>query len=476
MAHGLHKNFPTICFISALALVLVLNTSSILNYPYFVGDSGFRLDHAARIICIWGNRVWLPFLQIHVWALYKCGAPYWAFNFIPILYSLISTLFLGLLIYRILRGTGERLFISVVMMICFSFQPDIKILSLNLYQEVLETAFFYILLYQGMLNLEKKWSLLIIASLALLTRETSFVYLSVITMMNFKRIIRDKDYLRSFCFFWSIPLIWFGYCLSRLRRLPSWPWFINTVGPIGKGHPNSFSNLFTALHSSGVLFFTVAVILMGLLIFYWSKRIKGPGIELESFEAKFMAFSLSSLVIIYSAYLLFDPWQRTFGNERMVMPLLPHVFIWAGIFYKKIDGFPARIAVLLKVLLIACLFSMIVGHKMINRTRPTKGTLCFYYTMQGLGEKYKAPDKPMVCFIGNNYWKLVERFVGPTLYMDRRYVLRNKTFAFEKCDMVIAPSKLKFDFPRFSKYDTLDLSHDKYSIYVNVQPKTRRLP
>ena len=43
----------------------------------------------------------------------------------------------------------------------------------------------------------------------------------------------------------------------------------------------------------------------------------------------------ASLWIIYTSIILFDPWQL-YGNLRMVMPLLGHMFIWVGVLYKKI--------------------------------------------------------------------------------------------------------------------------------------------
>jgi hypothetical protein len=252
--NGLQKNFPTICLVLTAVLLFILNLSSILNNPFFPGDSGNRLDHAGSIIMTVGKHVWLPFLQMHIWALYKCGAPYWVFKLIPVIYSLIATLFLGLLAYRILYKKYWALLFSMILMVCFSFQHVIKFLSLNLYQEILETALLYVLLYLGALNLEKKWSLLIIATLALFTRETCFFYLLVITVINHKKIISDGKYLCSFLWLWSIPVFWLYFSLLKVRPFSSWPWFINKIPLSTKVHLNSLSNVVSAFQSSGIVF------------------------------------------------------------------------------------------------------------------------------------------------------------------------------------------------------------------------------
>ena len=456
LQNGLQKNFPAICLALTAILLFIFNLSSILNNPFFIGDSGFRLDHAGRIM-LWSQHVWMPFLQMHIWALYKCGAPYWAFKLIPAVYFMIATLFLGLLTYRILHKGFWGLLFSIFLMIFFSFQPEVRFLGLNLYQEIIETALFYILLYLGALNLKKKWSLLIIATFALLTRDTFSLYLLVITVINYKKIILDTKYFCSFFWLWLIPIIWYGFCLFKMKLISS----------AAKIHLNGLSSFSSALQSSGTLYFVVALAGMAFFIFLFFRWNKSLEFKQEGFETDFKIFSLFSLVIIYGLYMLFDPWQCTFGNGRMMMPLLPHMFIWAGIIYKNIDECPVKWQILLRIILISGVVSMIGGPKKGNDDRSHNEIARFCYSMQDLRKNYYSIDKPMVCIIGKDYYDIIEPFIAPTLYTSREYILPKDILSFETCDMVIAPSQFVFKDLRFFKYDRLNLNNKGYyTIYL----------
>ena len=67
---------------------LFINTLPELINPVFTGDSGLRLLKASQIIIrpLSTERVWLPFLQLHINTLYRIKAIPMLYKMIPISY------------------------------------------------------------------------------------------------------------------------------------------------------------------------------------------------------------------------------------------------------------------------------------------------------------------------------------------------------------------------------------------------------
>lgn len=184
------RNTPAMLYLAAIALLLsLLRTPFIISNPFFTGDSGYRMMYASDLIVCMQNRCWLPFLQAHILLFYKLKLPYCVFKFIPCFYFFLALLFLGKLAYEIGGKNRSAFYFSLLLMFCFAYQQNITFLSVNLYQEMLEIALFYILLYSGALDLRKSKLLLAVAGIALLTRDTFLVYLFAITLLNYKKII-----------------------------------------------------------------------------------------------------------------------------------------------------------------------------------------------------------------------------------------------------------------------------------------------
>jgi hypothetical protein len=309
--------------IAALALLFV-KVNILLNNPFFVGDSGVRMDGAGKIIVQVENRPWLPFLQMHIWSFYKLGMPYWAFKFIPAFYFFIAVLMLGLLTYRMLGENRHGLIFSLFLMLCFSCHRSIAFLSVNLYQEILEIAFLYLLLYLGMLDLKKRYFLLAIGSIALLTRDSFGIYLLVLSFLNLRKIISDKKYFFSFTFLWTIPVCWHGAMLFR-RLLASgrwprwpleWPLMINRL-PGALNHVRTLRSLVSSLASNRILLFTAGLMVVFVSMALYSIVKRRKGICFGDSQRKFMIFSVSSLAVMYALVLIFDPMQYSYGNPRL---------------------------------------------------------------------------------------------------------------------------------------------------------------
>src|ERR1700735_1743498 len=130
--------------------------------PFFEGDGGQRLHLAHLPVAGVGNRIWLPFLQAHIWAFYRLHLPYYTFKIIPCFYFFVAMVFLGLLTYRQTgRETGRSradLMFTLLVVICFAYQLEVQWISTRLYQESLALAGFYVLLWAGAIELrDNKW-------------------------------------------------------------------------------------------------------------------------------------------------------------------------------------------------------------------------------------------------------------------------------------------------------------------------------
>ena len=89
-----------------LALVLFADRVWVaLDNPFFRGDAGHRMNHSDLPVVHLGRRLWLPFLQLHIWLLKLLGTPFGYFKLVPACYFLAAVSALGAFTYRTL-GRG----------------------------------------------------------------------------------------------------------------------------------------------------------------------------------------------------------------------------------------------------------------------------------------------------------------------------------------------------------------------------------
>jgi hypothetical protein len=442
--------------IIALALALfAIRLITAVRDPFFEGDGGQRLHLAHLPVAGVGNRIWLPFLQAHIWALYRLHLPYYTFKIIPCFYFFIAVVFLGLLTYRQTGrqtgGTRADLMFTLLVVICFAYQLEVQWISTRLYQESLALAGFYVLLWGGAIELrDNKW-LVPIAAAALLTRECFWIYMLAICWLNRREILATKRYRIVFAALWSIPVLWLLATLWAHRhmegRLPTsaaeWPLGINKAGGMAVSHfAGSVASLGASLIASRAIALMVALIVVGII----GRRQRAAGTAdahdatkahdaagasnapdtpemhdaddttRDLFDARFRPFSLLSLAIIYALIVLFNPWEATFANQRIDIPLLGHAFVWAGLLYKDTYDYAPRARLWSRIALIAGLVLSLnlnlrtwVYHDDSNASRTVAEIAQLVASTGGS----RAAN---VCVIKENYWEAIERFAGPTLY------------------------------------------------------------
>jgi hypothetical protein len=479
LATATAKNGPapgtalTLIPVFVLALTLfALRLVTALHDPFFEGDPGQRMHMAYLPVAGVGNRIWLPLLQIHIWVFYLLHLPYYTFKIIPCFYFLIALLFLGLLTYRQTAKTPANLAFTLLLMLCFAFQLEVQFVSTRLYQESLALAGLYVLLWAGAIELrDNKW-LLPIGVAALVTRECFWIYLLAICLLNWKRILSHKVFRSLFAFLWSIPVFWLFATLwvhlHQRREHPSaveWPLGINKQGDLAVSHVAASLASFTqSLVTSRAIFLVVALIIV------WTigrvlRETGAPSTNPDLFDSRFRPFSMLSLGIIYTLIILFNPWEATFANERMVVPLVAQAFIWAGLLYSDTSHYTTRLKVLSRIVLIA---GMVLSMNLDVRTWISHDDPVEEHTVADIAQLVAASggSRPAnVCILKEDYWEALERFAGPTLYA-HLILDPKKQLTSGVCDLVFLKSGFTFasndEFQKYRDYQLLGRSYVAY--------------
>ncbi|MCI0416012.1 hypothetical protein L0222_24830 [bacterium] len=452
------------CLFLLIFIVFAVNLTTAVNDPFFDGDAGYRLHSARMPIVRLENRIWLPMLQLHIWLFYLLHLPYYTFKIIPCFYFFVALLFLCLLAYRLNRGCNAGLLFTLLIVFSFSFQSYLKNLSILLCQESIDLALFYLLLWGGALELKKNKWLLPIGAAALLTRESFWIYLLVITVLNWKRIISSNGYRISFMFLWGIPLLWlssipvgYWYFEGRFPAFPvEWPLGINKEGGRAISHvvESSRSLAVSIVSSKALILVAGAIIVWAIGAVY--RRMRGQDvIPINPFRSQFAIFSLLSIGIVYSLVILFNPWEATFANQRVTVPLLAHAFVWSSILFAETRFLTGLAKVSARSILVATLILTMNLNVSTwippDNSQPENAIAEIEQFVRAAGHKKQAN----VCFFGVDYWQALEIFVGATLYA-RRY-LHKRAQDSGNCDLIIGPpgvvSALGEDFIKRGDYN-----------------------
>jgi hypothetical protein len=442
--------FAVGCVLLLAAALLIWKVAIALSDPSFGGDAGLRLSKASQPVMRVGNRVWLPYLQVQIWFLYLLKLPYAAYNLIACAHFFVAVLFLGLLGLRIIGCTFSGLAFSLVVMFSFAQQRSFSQLSVSLYQEIPAAAFFYLLLYSGALVLARRWWLVAMGGVALLCRDTFWIYLFSLTLLNRKEVFAERSCRRSFAFLWAVPILWLlviplGW-LAHDGRLPSfpteWPLMVNKEGNRAvTSVVVSLRSLWASLVSSRAVYLLAAGA-VAWAVHFMEKRRRGAAGKAgpADFVAHFRGFSALSLGIAYVLIVLFDPWQATFGAGRMSAPLLEQAFLWSLIAFSASGSYRPAARVLTRVALVAGLLAGLNPQPRAWRPQADLVQKQAYAEIQRLVDSSAAGRRPVVCWNGNNYFQATSDLVAPTLYASREWLPTGLGSIPRRCDAILMPS------------------------------------
>lgn len=457
--------------VAALAMVLLAWKCLLaLSDPSFSGDESIRLFYAWKPLFRLGNRVWLPFLQLHVWALYLLRSPSLYFHLIPCVYFFVAVVCYGLLALRLLGRTYSGLLLSLALMFLFAQNRSVSRLSVTLYQEIIGIAFLYALLYLGALTLHRSPVLLAIAAVSMLVRDTFAIYLFAFSLLNWKDIRNDGPIRRAVLSLWSVLALWYlsvpAGLLLRDRRLPrsvvEWPLMVNTEGGALGSADDGFAAIWRALLSTSALW-PAAAVLAGWLIIRAAR--KEPAGE---FLRRFAPFSLISLAITYMAVGLFNPWQATGGSGRIAAPLLEHLFIWALVVLAAAQQTTRWRGVMVRIVILGGLAACLNRDASAWLPGGDRQLPATYAKLEKAVYSSAPQGRPTVCFGPGEQFRLMDRLAAPTLYA-RHVLLQPGDSAAAACSVLIArPDALPPDLSGWEKSWEFSVEDDRFVLYRRV--------
>ncbi len=465
------------CILLFAAALLAWKVAIALSDPSFGGDAGIRLDKAYRPMLRVGNRVWLPYLQVQIWLLYLLRMPYRVYNLIPCAHFFVAVLLLGLLGLKILGRTFSGLAFTLLVMFAFAQQQLFSQLSVSLFQEIPAAAFFYLLVYTGGLARARRWWLVAVGALALLCRDTFWIYLFSLTLLNWKEVFSDKPKRTSLAILWAVPILWLlaipvGW-LAHDGRLPSfpteWPLMVNKAGNRAvTSVAASLRSLWASLISSRAAYLSLALILAyGVHLLEQRRR---PG-ALQGWTAdlvaRFRGFSLLSLGVIYALFIAFDPWQVTFGAMRMSAPLLEQAFLWWLIAFSVSACYRPLPRFLTRVILVTGLIAGLSLRPGAWLPQPDRARERAYAEIRELVDNSAAGHRPLVCYNGDDYFRATGDLIAPTLYASREWLPTGTRPVPRRCDAVLMPaSRQPPEVDVFRPASEYLLGGTKYAVYL----------
>jgi hypothetical protein len=408
-------DFAVICVVVLAFILFVWKAMIALGNPSFIGDPAVRMLNAGHPISRMGNRVWLPYLQVQIWGLARFSVPYPFFNLIPCLHLFVAALGLGLLGLRMLGRSRQGLLISLTLMFCFAQQAAGSRGSISLHQEITGTALFYLLLYGGALELARHRWLLVAGAAALLARDSIWIYLFALTVLNARTIISDVRYRWSFAFLWAIPALWltaipFGWLVfdGRLPAFPTeWPLMINKEGNQAiTSLAASLQHLWRSAVLSRVIYLALAGAVAWIVHAIESKHSKMDNSPASDFALRFKPFTLLSLAICYSLIFLFDPWQATAGSGRVYAPIIEQAFIWFILFAAAMRAYRPMAKVIAMTALMAGMLASLDMRSQSWIPVRNQVKVSAYEEIAARIDNAAPGRKPMACMMGDHFTEM----------------------------------------------------------------------
>lgn len=230
----------------------------------------------------------------------------------------------------------------------------------------------------------------------------------------------------------------------------------------------SFKSLCVGMAKSRVIIFAA-----GLLVVWVSKLIYSQGKNKiikdsgnNNFSVRFKLFSILSLSIIYSLFILFNPWEYTYGNTRMIIPLLSQLFIWVILFYKESFNYPKKLKMFVRTVLILSLLSMMNIKIIPLLAKDNFHIPKNYFQIAKFKDNMNGNRKLNACMIGGNFWESLGNFVAPTLYMSKKIIVTGENYNAGECDLIIAPFNVMIEDEKFLGRMEMELKGQSYKVYT----------
>lgn len=421
------KQFGAVIHAMAVfCVILFLNFDALVN-PQFGGDAATRLDQADTLIIANPWRAYLPWVQTHVFLLWKLHAPLWAYPAISAFYVLVFLIAINRT-YRTVSGdrriaSAPSLVFSLAMFLFLSI-AHLRFLSFDIYQEIPCLA---VLALVFMREAEGKPSWLF-WFVGMLVREYVWVFWACYLVLIARRRRITTRSFSAITLISLIPIVW---------RV----WFgaITLPGPLVDGKydiglatvVNVLDRLDTIMRVQKIwplVTLTAGAAVLNLFFQIGSQR--------PSRAATFLNVFSTAAFITMAYIVLIDPQRVTPHNPRQVFPVLmavPYAILY--LISKSRD-----VSRPLRLLGCAVMIGCLILPASFSGRLPTNPRLAFYGEISESADKSEKEGRP-VCVSGLDYWEQYMRFLVGPLRHARRVFLRAQPPPDGACSLVIGQAE-----------------------------------
>ncbi len=428
-----------------LAATLIASYQAWLYFgdPIFVGDSGYRVFFANRPVVKFSNRIWLPFLQVHIWLYHLLGLPVAGVKLISAFYSWAAMICLGFYWRGILGKSPSSTIFAIVAVVCFAAQ-QLNVDTQPLMQEPIGAALFFAFLFFVSRAATFSWLALLCAAAALMTRDAYWIYLFAATLVGLRSLLADRRRLLACASLWAVPILWLVVCVPLIYlivygRLPSMPieWPLMYV----PGEPSSHSissaeSMRLGLVGGRVLPVAAGVGVACAALALWAKKSFLRLFDDSEFSKTMIRAIPVALAIVYGLVLLLDPWHVTPGNVRVGWPLLELSFALAPLTIHASRSAPQAVRLLVAAAILIGLATGVQPQAIHGRPETNALVQAEHARLtQALSSAYPGAD-PRVCIVAELSWTVFRELDAPLFHQRKTFVSwKNETPS--DCDVVI---------------------------------------
>lgn len=378
----------------------------------FPGDSGFRLLYASQIIVRLGSRIWLPYLQTHIYLFHLIKAPLLFFQLIPVVYFLVFLWTINQLAIKLVGISLKAKLFTLLLLLVLVSNRLLLFLSHNLYQEVPVLALFYLLTYLWLFSQKRSWLFCLVGILALFTREYFWILyltLGIVNLREYHKLSKPKIIIYSLL--GMLPLSWMALTSQTTTLNDNATATVFTLAAFAE----RTLRLTTVLATNAMLPILFCLLVVWLVIVFYKKPI---------YHRRYLWFSLLSWLFFLSYTLLKDPWQPRPENPRMVIPFIMFIPIWTLLAYQAIQNLPKRAKNVLVALLCTGLILLCNQWPSLNAFLVKANVQIEPFVAALRQYREQQPNQSLkIAVVAMDFWEeYVPYFSGMLLYENKEYL------------------------------------------------------
>jgi len=430
-----------ICLVASL--IAAYQAWLFLGDPLYGNDSGYRVFFADRPVVKIGNRIWLPFLQVHIWLYHLLGLPAGGVKLISTFYSFGAQ--------RLNLETGP------------------------LMQEPIGVALFC-----GFLLLASNGSAFpwigVLCAAAMMTRDTYWIYLFAATLVAWRSIIANRRRLLAYTALWAVPILWLAVCvpaiyLAAYSRLPSipieWPLMYNAAGPASR--MSAAESLWLGLVRAGVLPLAAGIAAGAATLAFWARSRFLSLFDFTEFSKTAVRAAPVAIAIVYGLVWIVDPWQVTPGNPRAGWPLLEVCFAVAPLLVQAAGSAPPGVRLFVTAAIVVGLAAGLQPGSLRYRAEKDEVARREQDRLKQALAAAALGLRPRICLVAGERWSVFRDLDTPLFHEQKIYVPATEEVP-QDCDAIILEDGIGLPEPQaYDRIVSIQLPERRWSAYARRQ-------